>query len=258
MYSNINNLYNFNTVEYDGLEFPFDMTWKNVSIASSGGADSTLLLYILCDIITRHNLECTIHVIHNTRCWKTKPWQEHIGETIYNTIKTKFSNLVFMRHVNFVPPALEHGSGVPNIVDDYGKLQSGDTIELQSFSEYVAHKFKIDAYFNAVTRNPTIEIEGALPRRNIDPSTENSGLMFKKLNSFYVCHPFRFVSKDYIVKQYHNFDIVDILNMTRSCEGVFDNIDYTNYIPGQFVPECNNCFWCRERNWAKNYKDHIS
>lgn len=46
-------------------------------------------------------------------------------------------------------------------------------------------------------------------------------------------------------------NIADLLNITRSCEGNFDSLDYKNYIPNQPVPECGECFWCQERNWAK-------
>ena len=34
----------------DGVEIPFDRSWKNIGIALSGGADSALLAYILCEL----------------------------------------------------------------------------------------------------------------------------------------------------------------------------------------------------------------
>ena len=42
----------------------------------------------------------------------------------------------------------------------------------------------------------------------------------------------------------------DLFNITRSCEGEFNGINYKTYTPGQFVPLCNECFWCKERAWA--------
>ena len=54
-----------------------------------------------------------------------------------------------------------------------------------------------------------------------------------------------------IIAQYVSHNILDLLNITRSCEGDFADIDYTTYTPNQIVPECGECFWCQERNWAK-------
>jgi hypothetical protein len=59
-----------------------------------------------------------------------------------------------------------------------------------------------------------------------------------------------YTSKDWIIKQYYEHNIEDLLKLTRSCEGEFDGIDYLTYTPGQSVPVCNECFWCKEREWA--------
>jgi hypothetical protein len=66
----------------------------------------------------------------------------------------------------------------------------------------------------------------------------------------YAVHPFRFVEKDWIIKQYYRLGIESLLNTTRSCEGEFKGIDYKTYILGQHVPTCGECFWCKEREWA--------
>jgi hypothetical protein len=63
-------------------------------------------------------------------------------------------------------------------------------------------------------------------------------------------HPFRFVEKSWVIKQYYDLDILDLLDITRSCEGEFEGLNYKTYVYGQFVPTCNECFWCKERNWA--------
>ena len=66
----------------------------------------------------------------------------------------------------------------------------------------------------------------------------------------YAIHPFMFVDKSWVVKQYKRKDLMDLFKITRSCEGEFDNINYKTYTKGQYVPVCNTCFWCLERNWA--------
>jgi hypothetical protein len=63
-------------------------------------------------------------------------------------------------------------------------------------------------------------------------------------------HPVRFVDKSWVISQYKRLEIIDLLELTRSCEGTFEEIDLTNYTKGQYVPVCGECFWCKERRWA--------
>jgi len=65
-----------------------------------------------------------------------------------------------------------------------------------------------------------------------------------------VHHPFINVQKDWIVRRYAENGIVDLFDITRSCEGEFEDLNYTNYKPYQSVPICGNCFWCLERAWG--------
>ena len=238
--------------DYNGLPFPFDVNWENVSVAMSGGADSALLTYIICDIITKHHIDCTVHVLYNIRCWKSRPWQEDVANQVFDSITRMFPSVRFERHTNFVPPEFEHGDKDPYIVDEYGKINSGDTIELRAFAEYIGHKHNIDAYFNAVTKNPPVPLKGMLEKRNIELNEDTFYLMIRDFDSQIVCHPFRFVSKDWIISQYFENNITDLLNITRSCEGEFPSITHKTYRPGQYVPLCHNCFWCKERDWAFN------
>jgi hypothetical protein len=226
---------------------PFDPKWRNIAISQSGGADSALLTYLLCSMITD---DTTVHVINNIRCWKTRPWQSTVAQSVHRWLVNRFPNIRFERHVNFVPPELEWGDRGRTIVDEYGKLVSGDTLELRAFAEYVCFNYNVDAYFNAVTKNPRdVDFKG-MPTRDIDPTEENAHLEKMMHMGKLACHPFRFTEKGWIVKKYKELDIMDLFDLTRSCEGEFENLNYENYTPGQYVPVCNTCFWCKERAWA--------
>lgn len=237
--------------EVDGVYFPLDPNWKNIAISVSGGADSALLAYLLCDLIRKNEYDITVHIISHTRCWKTRPWQQHDSKGVYKWLLWKFYHVNFERHTNFIPPELEWGTKGPTIVDEYGKLNSGDIIEIRAFAEYIGHTHDIDAYFNAVTHNPDIVIEGAMPTRNIDPTPENLSKMITTHMGRISSHPFRFIDKSWIYSQYKKHNILDLYNITRSCEGEFEDITYETYTPGQYVPVCGKCFWCAERAWAE-------
>jgi 7-cyano-7-deazaguanine synthase in queuosine biosynthesis len=232
------------------IDIPFDKSWKSIAISSSGGADSTLLAYLLCDMIEQADVPITVHMISHTRLWKTRPWQSYDSLRIYNWLVSKFSKITFVRHTNFIPPEFEHGySKQVLIVDEYDRTVSGDTVELRSFAEYVCFQNDVDAYFNGVTKNPPIDF-GGMTARDVDPTEHNQHLVKTIHMGKLACHPFRFADKSRIVLKYKELGLQSLFDITRSCEGEFENLNYQNYTPGQYVPICGKCFWCKERAWA--------
>lgn len=235
-------------IKIDDVILPMDIAWKNVGISLSGGADSALLAYLICQNL--HD-NCKVHISTQVRMWKSRPWQEHISAEVFDWFVGRFPNLEFERHVNFIPPELEEPH-TTMIKDENGKMKSGNRIILRSFNEYLAHKVNLDAWFAAVTLNPDVEFDGAMSDRQepaIDAIMTHMGVT--------VCHPFIASKKDWVIGQYIKHDIAELLNITRSCEGdndqypeVFKGLDYKTYTSGQYVPTCKKCFWCQERQWG--------
>lgn len=232
------------------VEIPFNKDWTGVAIAVSGGADSALLAYMVCQKVKGSNVK-TVHIINNVRCWKTKPWQQTDFKKVYTWLQNEFLEINFKLHTNFIPPEMEHAYGTM-ITDEYGKTVSGDTLELRSFAEYVCVTENVDAYFNGVTRNPRDNSFNGLSARDIEPTDDNKHLEKMIHMGRLACHPFRFVDKSWIMLKYKELGLEKLLDLTRSCEGEFPHITYETYTPGQYVPICGKCFWCKEREWAKN------
>ena len=221
------------------MELYLNHHWKRIGISISGGADSALLAYLICS-----DTDADIHFTNQIRLWKTRPWQEHVADNVIDWFKGRFKNNFYL-HRNLIPPELEWADKGPTIVDEYGKLKSGNQIILRSHNEYIAHKYKLDALYGGINKNPDIEIKGALADRDdghIPPHFIHSHV--------HICHPFVHTKKDWIIEQYYKHNIIDLLNLTRSCEGEFAGINYKTYTTGQFVPVCGNCFWCKEKEWA--------
>lgn len=235
----------------DDRIIPFDNKWNNISVSLSGGADSTLLTYLLCDHIRKNDLKhITVHIISHIRCWKTKPWQQYDSLKIFNWMANEFKEINFKRHTNFIAPDLEYAITGPSLTDEYGKKVSGDNIQIRAFSEYVCHENNVDAYYNAVTRNPKgVDFYG-MPERDIEPNNDNRHLVLMKHMNKWAIHPFRFIEKSWIIEQYYKLKLKDLLDNTRSCEGEISGIDFKTYSPYQYVPICKECFWCKERTWA--------
>lgn len=233
------------------LSIPFDSNWGSIAVSLSGGADSALLAYLLCSHISQDNSKIKVHLISHVRNWKTKPWQETDSENVWNWLVDKFPSLPITRHVNFIAPDLEWGDKGPCLIDEYGKTVSGDNIQIRSFAEYVCHQHNIDAYYNAVTKNPPgVEFKG-MPTRDVEPNASNQHLLIMQHMGKWAIHPFRFIDKSWIYRQYLQLDILDLWNLTRSCEGTVQGLDYKNYNKNtKSIPVCGECFWCKEREWA--------
>jgi hypothetical protein len=237
------------TYNIDGVEIPFELHWQGIAISVSGGADSALLAYLLCSLIP-DTQTMEVHIISHTRMWKTRPWQSWNSLYVYDWLENQFPNLRFKRHTNFIAPELEYGNIGPSLTDEYGKHASGDNIEQRAFAEYVCHIYSLNAYYNGVTRNPrNVDFQG-MKERDIEPTENNIHLRLTPHMGGHAIHPFRFIEKDWVIKQYKRLNIEDLLDKTRSCEGEFLGLDYTTYTPGQYVPVCGECFWCKEREWA--------
>lgn len=230
------------------MEITFNKDWRNIAVSLSGGADSALLAYMVCELAKEHNV--TIHIINHIRCWKTKPWQQHDADRVYRWLFQRFYHTTFKRHTNFIAPELEYGNIGPSLADEYGKQVSGDNIEIRAFAEYVCFNENVDAYFNGVTRNPKGIDLGGMSSRDIDPTDDNKHLAEMQHMGKMVYHPFRFIDKSEIVKKYKELDIMELFELTRSCEGEFNSVNYKSYTSGQYVPTCGECFWCKEREWA--------
>lgn len=244
--------------DINGVPIPVSSDWRNIGISVSGGADSALLAFLICKIAKDRGYLSRIHIISNVRMWKLRPWQRYNSIDVYRWLRLRFPMLEFRRHENFVPPEFEWGTQGPTITDEYGELKSGDTIEIRAHAEFVAHTESLDAYFNAVSHNPPVALPGAMSMRDVEPTVDNVSKMITKYMDTVSCHPFRFVDKSWIYQQYVSNDIMDLYQITRSCEGdrsvypeVFGDLDYQTYTSGQYVPVCGECFWCRERSWAE-------
>jgi hypothetical protein len=220
------------------MDIGIDKTWKRIGISLSGGADSALLAYLILK-----ETDADIYFTTQIRMWKTRPWQRYIAQDVVKWFRNQFPNCI--EHIEgFIPPELEEPAS-PLITDEYGAQKSGNRIILRSHNEFIAHTHKLDAWFAAVNKNPNIDIPGALEERN------NGVLPIQMMHmGVDIRHPFVYTMKDWIIKKYYEHNIKDLLELTRSCEGEFDGLNYTTYMPGQVVPVCGRCFWCKEREWA--------
>ncbi len=236
------------TFEHDGLDIPLNPEWTNVALMLSGGADSASLAYILCSQIEKLDQKINIDILSSHRCWSTRPWQADISKGVYDWLKKRFPTIIGERITTFVPPTLEHGiSG--EIID--GK--SGEQILMVEFNHYIAFTNGYDAVYNATTAN----MPGYTGHRMLNRDEGATKFVSIAHPHFWVLHPYVHTAKDWIIKQYKDLNILELLELTRSCEGDSDierthfGMDAIWYKHNKKIPsECGVCYWCRERKWA--------
>ena len=253
LYKNISNDVLLTT--FSKLTIPFDEKWQRIGINLSGGADSALLTYLLCTIIQRNNLNTKVDVITYQRCWETRPWQGYISLQVFDKLKDMFPYIIENRYTTYIPPEIEHG-----VIGASINGKSGDQIIVGSYNKFAAWEYNLDAVYNATSKNPDDLREDRMTNRDKDAEDGViTGLWFYsgKVKSTFV-HPFRFVKKDWIVAQYHIHNILDLYDTTRSCEGDINHMEnikeacghFRDYNAGMYIPECKQCWWCEERDWA--------
>ena len=74
----------------NGLPMFFRKSEKAISLNFSGGADSTMLFYLLCRIIESTGAKTKICVSNLVRFWEDRSWTEDNAREIFNYIDAMF------------------------------------------------------------------------------------------------------------------------------------------------------------------------
>jgi|TARA_B100001094_G_C18187562_1_gene804868 hypothetical protein len=236
-----------------GLPIVLDDWVTRVSIDLSGGADSALLAYLLMTELKKRNQHCEVHIINHVRCWKTKPWQLDVSDRVIDWLTNYYTN-------NFHSTVILHRNFIPEKYEEYslaGEERTAEYVEIDEYRKYLVETLYIDMHYNATTSHyPYASRAGEYKNRNREEIDPFQFVHYKNIES----QPFIYMSKDWVVKQYIDHDIMDLFNLTRSCEGsieVFEDqvddkiIKEFSYERGDDISvTCGVCYWCEERNWA--------
>lgn len=260
-------------VVYNGIPIIFDPEWKRIGLTMSGGADSSLLFYILCDIITKMNLETKLVPVTMIRYWDERPWLAISSKRVYAFMKEKFPNIIQDRQIGFVPHAVEHtGIHLLNLpkhqvhkYKHYPETVNADVYFVDQFMKYTVDSSKIEAFFSGVTTNPEVITLEEHPYQIPPAGREKKELSDSRIRAlkwsnetdlkttFKNSDPFQYINKDWVMAQYVNLGLEELRDMTRSCQEVIPDFKDPDVLP----PTCGTCYFCQERSWGTMHSEQF-
>ena len=198
---------------------------KTLALSMSGGADSTILCYILAKTSQKRNLQITIQPYNGYDIWA--PMDSKGVVKIIKYIQSKFPTVDIQWPISTVFDT--NGDSAPNDKNMYiGPLI--DKLE--------AHNV-VDEVMNGISMGPSLEVQQTF-------KDWDNKINVRRLSGYHLWNeveraidhlsPFKHVDKRFIVQCYKDFGIEKLLRMTNSCTAPQGN--------------CSECWWCQERAWA--------
>lgn len=237
-------------IRINNFPIHFDKTSKKILVTLSGGADSAILFYILAKLISDLKLETKLYAVTVSRFYKTKPWLEISATDVFSYVKNRFPNIVAEHIWGFMPPALETVTlkelNVRHIKGDYA-----DVLYMTEYQDYLIKKHNFDYMYSGTTMNPDIKNGPAF--RDQDQIKENWFWIIADKN----INPFAMLKKNFTIAQYYNYNVIDLLELTRSCEGDIKDFGIVYKHNNKIPPVCGECFFCKERQWGEDNKQEF-
>ena len=214
------------------IDFDIPEQYKKIAVNCSGGADSSILLYILAKYIKDNNLDIKICVLTCGADSKYR-WSSGRASSVVNyVIENVGSNIIDMHYVYF---------------RDEQDTKYFHEIEGKIFADNKAHVIA-----SGITSNPPLgtfvkTIDGINTDLSEQAMADRYGTDHE---TWYIStdgngdfwNPFVNVNKAFIADQYDAYGVRDtLLPLTRSCEYYPEDRDQS---------PCGRCWWCLERKWA--------
>ena len=197
---------------------------KTLGVSMSGGADSTILCYLLAKTIKKRDLQITI--------------QPYNGYDIWAPLDSR-GIIKIVQYIQSTFPTVDIQWPISTVFNTNGALAPNDKNRfIRPLIEKLTEHGVIDIVMNGISMGPPIEIQQTF-QQDPDPSVvdmrRRPGLrqwheIERAIDSL---APFKNVDKSFIVQCYKEFGIEDLLDKTNSC----------------ILPQgnCSECWWCQER-----------
>lgn len=215
------------------IDFNIPEHYTKVCVNCSGGADSSIILFMTAKYLQDYLPNATLSVLTCSNDLKGRWNGRKAADAIDYTIrKLEFKN--FDMHYTY-----------------YRDVQDMKYFKEVETKLYVQRR--IDILISGITANPP---EGSMSiNKNGEPydlyadriplrdGNQKEDFSYSGHQTYY--NPFTNVDKRFVAAMYEHYDAMDLFDKTRSCEAIPSGYD-PNF---EFEP-CGDCWWCHERNWA--------
>ena len=208
---------------------------KTVLIKMSGGADSSLLAYLLAlyKKENRPDIKYYVMTVNN----RQKFYQSEKAKQVMSFI-TEQSGVTFEDHF------------VSECDSDIDYEDAIESLQIQVLSQ-----IKYDASFQGITMNPNTPDFSPL-KNDANPERDAKAKLQKEV--YHYVNPTRIhywpfinVNKKGLAEIYQKYNLIDTLfPITRSCEGVIGATHWPHTKPPTLDKHCGECWWCAERLWG--------
>jgi len=220
-----------------------DENVSKVAVTLSGGVDSSLVMYLLCEYIMKNNID--YQILPFTGVDKLRPTNEWYAREIALYFKEKYPNIKFLDHYTF---KYDHEPG-----NTHHKRKNHIVHERRLYTEE-----DIKIFFCGKSANPPKDeaIKHGLwskreEERDTDDGDWQSKVFFRAytgpnndINNRFIYRPLAFQHKKFIAQCYEDFGLMEeLFPMTASCIAYEENSNY-------FSEPCKKCWWCKEKHWA--------
>lgn len=204
----------------------YDKKVETVGIWMSGGADSSLLAYVLAKKIKDENLDIKIQPLSVRRGRPNNPiYAGNVIDFIESDLGIQMNE-----HIIYYPP-----------------MEDSHYREIEVFREKDNENFRNNMFeilYSGITCNPPSN-DKSIPKnkeRTRDEDTERPLITYNGIR--YYMNPFFCINKKELKMIYDLLDLTDkLFPVTYSCEGeAEDTKTHTQH--------CEKCWWCQERFWA--------
>jgi|TARA_B100001094_G_scaffold323824_1_gene375386 tRNA(Ile)-lysidine synthase TilS/MesJ len=240
--------------------FYFDDNWKNIGVKLSGGADSSILYYAVCNYFKDRT---DVNIYPMTLDTEFKPWYSEGAKKIIDKVTQ-----------------LTGKSPAKHIIKYSNKHKDRDTVnfyteEQVEMSRNTIKQYRLDVVYSGLTSNPSKEdiseavikkygddkitnialgyIKGADPKRELGSEVyENVSVSNGKISNskFSNIRPFIHADKKLVYDVYKYFGMLEELYpLTYSCETRYQEHRF-NIKEQHDWKHCGYCFFCAERLYA--------
>lgn len=224
----------YNDTDFISLDIPEE---GNVAAFMSGGADSSLMCYLLAKTIQDRGLKTKIYP--NTCEFLHRPYNLRCAHEVVQKV-TELTGYNFEIHPCFI---------IPN---HKGNFSDDDKIVVMArYHRQFAKSFQWKTIFNGLTANPPLERVSDTSHAHRQTCRDDLEWRKKQEAKPGLTLPFLHVDKKVIGALYKKYNLIDtLLPLTRSCEAEREETDFFTKDCFEVRPRGEECWWCLERAYG--------